>query len=159
APAPSSTEPVIPTSAAVSLRTVPPPPLQGAVVAALRRPARALRTDGSTVYAVGLPFTALRVDPVTGETTEVAFGGQFHDAAGQWLGTGVRSGHVVVHVADQPRSNERLLVVGGEASTITNLPIPTSEPTMLAAPFSPNRSYITTRDTGRIAEIDMSSMT
>src|SRR5262249_12653774 len=132
---------------------------QGAVVATLRRPARALRSDGSALYAVGLPFTALRVNPGTGETTEVAFGAQFHDAAGQWLGTGVRPGHVVVHVADQPRSNERLLVVGDETSTITILPIPTSEPTVLAAPFSANRSYITTSGTGRIAEIDMSSMT
>jgi hypothetical protein len=138
-------------------KTIPPPPLEGHVLTTLRRPARALRTDGTDLYAVGLPFTAMRINPGTGETTELAFGSQFPDAAGRWLGTGVLDGHLAIHVADQPRSNDRLLIVDFETSSVSTVDIPTTEPTALASPFNA-RAYITTERSGRIAEIELPSM-
>jgi hypothetical protein len=139
------------------LNTIPPPPLAGRLLTTLRRPARALRTNGTDLYAVGLPFTAMRINAETGDTTEVAFGPQFHDAAGRWLGTGVLDGHLAIHVADQPRSNDRLLIVDFETSSVSTVDIPTSEPTALASPFN-TRAYVTTERSGRIAEIELPSM-
>jgi DNA-binding beta-propeller fold protein YncE len=155
---PAAAAPATPSSTTLAANTMPPLLLQGDVLAALRRPARALRTDGTVLYAVGLPFTAMRVNPGTGGTTEVPFGPQFHDAAGVWLGAGVLNGHLAVHVTDTPRSSDRLLIIDFETSTISTIDIPTNEPTVLATPFNGDRAYLATQRSGRIAEIDPSSM-
>jgi hypothetical protein len=159
ATAPATTAPPItPTSTTLAVNTVPPPLLEGDVIAALRRPARALRTDGTVLYAVGLPFTAMRINPATGETTEIPFGSQFADAAGQWRGTGVLDGHVAVHVADQPWEGDRLLIIDFDTSTVSTVDLPGSEPMVLESAFNTGPVYVATQEGGRIAQIDVSSM-
>jgi hypothetical protein len=140
------------------LDAMPPPALDGATLVAFRRPVRALRTDGKALYAYGLPFTAIRFDPATGQTIELPLGSQFGDQSGQWRGTAVLAGRMAVHVINQDGTGERLLLADFEHRAVSPVDISTGGPKVVASPPGHTEAFVTTDRGGRIAPMKLDDM-